>query len=496
MALLNVTGTGAGYLALRRWRLWLAHALLAAGVALAAVAADASRTPAAWMGVFGAVLAWTAAHGWWVARRVLQSRRVAGRPVRLGRSWPALAGSALLLVAVVAAVWLYRDAGERALAAGLRAERAGDCAKAVGHYRQVTGVYELTLARGVARADQGLAACGAFLEAERHAEVGDPGGAAAAFEDYLGEYPAGPLVPAARDRLARSLYAVAVGLDAEGRHLRAVQTFQEIRERLGDTGTAARIAPAEAVAHLGLARDLEEQGDLALAVGEYGAVLERFGSTSSADAAAAELDALYASALAPIGADQGCDARETLEGFRAAGLRQDRATKALPAALLACGRERLAQGDHGLAIQSFQGLIQEHPRHRLALAAREGLVDARVAEAVEGLRPKLRRFEATASAPGGIVEVRFRNDSPVRHEVLLSGPSSRSVVLGPCRDCARHPRKAPKFCPGKGPERVVRLEPGRYQVVFLPLGDDTVATAWGRWQLRASKEYEGCILVG
>ena len=92
------------------------------------------------------------------------------------------------------------------------------------------------------------------------------------------------------------------------------------------------------------------------------------------------------------------------------------------------------------------------------------------------------------------VERLIRNDSPRPIEVLVSGPSSRRISLGPCGDCSEV-GIAPLACPGKGPQVELALDPGEYKAVAKVTDGTRVTPFSGTWSLSAASRYSRCLYI-
>ncbi|MDQ4069047.1 MAG: tetratricopeptide repeat protein [Actinomycetota bacterium] len=528
-ALLNLTGTGAGYLALGRWRRWGGYAGLTAFLLAAAVLLDASRSPRVWVAILGC---WLVAAALDAAR---WARRLRHRELR--RPW-VLPAIALALVVVEAwAFSSYREAGHRALMVGLAAEARADCTRALDRYRQVTTFFELTLSADVVAAERQSSACERVLQAAQARSDGDFARAVALYDALLFESPGSVLVPHVRGWRAEAYRewgsqlrgrrdyeraidtyrrlgsvtdddAAADGLVAEtylewGDHQRAANDYQGATQSYRSALTQFPHLPAVVdgarerlgQAYLAWGSSLRQAGALVAAVDVYAELLKHDpGGPASAQALAGLGDILQA-ARRSIESGAACDALALLDALVKADqpLRAE-ASAATPATLFSCGEQRYREGRFAEAAAQFSTLLQRFPNSPLAPRADAALVDAEVA-AVQG-RPgsSLPAPQRTGSAPGRSSVLTIRNESPRPIEILLSGPSSRRVSLERCAECSEV-GIPPLGCSGKGPQVEIALEPGEYKVVAKVTDGATVKPFTGTWSLAGASRYSHCLYI-
>lgn len=195
-ALLNLTGIGLGYGYLRRFWRWGLYLLVLLTLLIAAYRLEDDTVSWLWA---GAGLAWIGASVWDASR--LGPRGMASETPSPVLTVPAIVALALV-VTELTGFWLYRSAGERALAAGRRAHRSGDCRTAVAHYDGVTDRYKMSFTSVVAAARTNRGECSELLAAQRARKRGAFRGAVGRYEAFLRAHPNTVLAVAVRDELA------------------------------------------------------------------------------------------------------------------------------------------------------------------------------------------------------------------------------------------------------------------------------------------------------
>jgi hypothetical protein len=94
---------------------------------------------------------------------------------------------------------------------------------------------------------------------------------------------------------------------------------------------------------------------------------------------------------------------------------------------------------------------------------------------------------------GGKAEVTISNNAPHALTIEFDGPEDRTLQMEACEDCIEYV-VPPIFCPEKGPEAVVLLTPGTYDVVVRADDPDIGAFA-GTWNLAADRAYFSCFII-
>jgi hypothetical protein len=94
---------------------------------------------------------------------------------------------------------------------------------------------------------------------------------------------------------------------------------------------------------------------------------------------------------------------------------------------------------------------------------------------------------------GGKAEVTISNNAPYALTVEFDGPEDRTLEIDACEDCIEYV-VPPIFCPEKGPEVVVLLAPGTYEVVVRADDPDIGAFA-GTWSLDGDWAYFSCFVI-
>jgi hypothetical protein len=273
------------------------------------------------------------------------------------------------------------------------------------------------------------------------------------YRSFLGRYPNGLLSVPARERLA------------------------DAYRRWGDQQTGA--------------------GDYDGGIGKYATVLQDFSATKVASAVQSRVqDLLDEARTKGRTSRRACDALQVLETLVADGLFEEEAHGSLATAYYQCARAEVGDKEAGSAVEHLRTLLHDFPKTSLRGKATSLLVQARVDQVRRGSHVKLGGPQRTGGAPAGQVVLSFRNSSPHRFELLVSGPVSESMTVGKCSTCRQYEAgHEPAFCPGTGPTLTLTLPPGTYSVVFHDPDTETTKDAYDVWTLASGNEYGGCNLL-
>lgn len=527
--LLNLTGTGAGYLVMRRWRRWMAYVAVTLGLASVAVRLDASGAPKLWLTILTL----------WIVAAALDAVRGAGaigqRPAR--RVWALTAVAVFVLLVETELVSSYRSSGQETLATGLAAQARGDCRSALASYRRVTGFYELTLSQAVGVAQRERAGCEQVVEAAQARTAGDLERAVTLYGGLLrSEPPGSELVPHVRRWRFEAAMEWAAELRGVGNHERAIDAYRQVEadagdpasvkgliadthlewgdglrvkrtatdlnnairvyRRLADSGDAVRAKGRLADTYMELGDSLQAAGDHKGAITQYGIVLSQFGDLAAPAAAASSgLAVINEAAKASIASGKPCAGLPILDALATAGEPFRSQASALTAeAMFACGEQTYREGRIPDAIAQFRSLRERFPNSDQAARAETALIDAEVATVQRGATSPLPPPHRTGGASGRRAVLVIRNDSPRPIEVLVSGPSSKRITLGPCGNCSEV-GFAPGACPGRGPQVEVALDPGGYKAVAKVTDGAKVTPFSGTWSVSGSSKYSHCLYI-
>jgi tetratricopeptide (TPR) repeat protein len=418
----------------------------------------------------------------------------------------------------------------------------GDCATAIDRFRSVTTVYELTFSSDVARADAGIEDCRAFQAAEAVQEGGDYEAAVAAFRSFEEANPDSALVPVARDRQAATFVAWGGELVAAGSFEEGIDRLETVARELSDSEPAAEAHEAEGAAYTSWGDALAAEGQLEEAIAKYDVTDAEFADTPSAERAhaaaaatylawgeqlvskqaftdgidkyrvaaqeyegtpasqdaGAALDELLDSSIEDAGTGRACIARRTLDAFVDAEVDAKRARNNLAPALYHCGLTQMDVVNYDLALAEFNRLLDDFPNSQLVDETKTAVIDARVAKYhAESTLDFGGPPQRVGSAPAGTVVIELRNDSPDRQELLLSGPSSTLIAVGPCSSCVRYDEgEDPAYCPEKGPTETVTLTPGTYDIASVAADDSAnQQPSVDTWTLTSGSKYAMCVIV-
>jgi tetratricopeptide (TPR) repeat protein len=359
VALLNLTGLGIGYVYMRRWRRWLVHALLTAGILVSAIASDADRSPSPWLTLFAAWLLWMAFDGWRQARQMIP----AAWPESVRRPLP-LALALALVGLEVFGIWGYGALGQREFELGEMAYLSGDCRTAMQHFNRVATFYRLTFSPNVTTAEARIIECSLFVFAESARRQGEYADAVSAYEAYLGSYADRPLVEQAKIAVAETYAEWANALHQSDEYAAAVETYQTLFDQYADTPAASAARASAAETYMDWATRLRQTGDYATAIEKYEVVLSAYFDTALAEQAhstAAAVYAEWAAALRKDGEYQAAVATyETIRGQFADTATAAEAYLAAAETYVEWAAHLRQDGAHELAISKYQVLLGQY----------------------------------------------------------------------------------------------------------------------------------------
>ncbi|MFI5977534.1 hypothetical protein [Streptomyces sp. NPDC051452] len=477
VALLNLSGLGLGYAALRR-RLPMVLCWLATGVLLFAVLpADADGAPVGVVVGYGVFLLLAAVHGGLVGLRT-RLARPGNAPLA------ALLGVLLLAVPAGGALW-YQDAHDEAVeqalldrlhqADRLVAKSGGQSFTAVSaDYRTALDVYrDLAVEHSGSRAARQVPdRMRTYYETVGSAYAHRDYCAAVAPLTYLRSVPRtmpkerlGSLARWPDDRLADSLYECGARRLAAG-EADWVTRFGDLLDTFPGSGPAAKVVPAvdAAVSRAGKAVG---GGEPCAAVGRLRDLNTRIGelATSSGDAAAG---------LA-----------------KAAG----RAGKSGDAGEYSCGVDQYKDGDFDAARKTMEQFVSDNKHDARRARARKIAIAAEVAQTLPAAGRKL-----PGTASGGSISVTVKNDSPDDITVLYTGPVTGSFTLKGCGSCTSYSLATTlivgfKPCNDSSrnyPQRTIELPAGTTYFVHKPHGAGSATPASDTARLRSGYLYTEC----
>ncbi len=93
----------------------------------------------------------------------------------------------------------------------------------------------------------------------------------------------------------------------------------------------------------------------------------------------------------------------------------------------------------------------------------------------------------------GNAEITISNNAPDALTIEFQGPESRTLSMDACPTCIVY-LVPPIFCPEEGPEEVLRLAPGVYDVT-VRADDPEIGAFAGSWDLQADRGYFSCFYV-
>ncbi|MFI0961072.1 hypothetical protein ACH4S8_06640 [Streptomyces sp. NPDC021080] len=445
VALLNLSGLGLGYAAVRRWGLmavcWVATAILL----LVALPADPDGVPGTTVVLYLVFLALAAAHGASVGLRT----RLAWLPSAL---IAAVLGVVLLAVPA-AGVVLYDGARDEATERMLldRLDRADELVVK-------SGKQDFTTAEAGYR--RALSAYGALSDDH-------PGSRAARrVPDRLRTYYETVATP-----YARKDYCSAV---APLKYLRTVPRTID-RKELGDLAGWPDDRLATSL-YSCAAASLSEGSEGWTA--QFGELLSTFPRSAQAGKVEPAVKSAVDKAVKSVGGDDPCAAVQRLDGLDtqvrglpgeqagvadALGKDADRASGSARSGAYACGVDQYKDKKFSDAVTTMNDFAKNNPHHKNRARAQKIAIAAEVAQTVPAAG---KRLPTTAS--GGSIAVTVKNDSPDDITVLYTGPVTGSFTLKGCGKCTSYSlgetlRIGFKPCSNSGkhyPQRTIHLPVG------------------------------------
>jgi len=285
VALLNLTGLGLGYIALRRWLRWLIHLLATASLIATAFLTNGARSPGLWTAILGAWVVWMTFDGWRLARSTSAPEG--------GNRWLPVGIAIFLLVLEGAGFLGYRALGRRTFAEGMAAYRDADCRTAMERFHRVTTLYELTFSPDVAAADEGIVECSLLVYAENVLGEGEYAEAVDGYATYLHLYPKSGLIPVARNALAGTYADWAAQVQQTGEYAEAIEKYRIVLNDYPETSAGKQAAARVSEATIAWAAHFREEGQYEQAIQKYVGLLNEYPDTQASGKAAAAAAETY-----------------------------------------------------------------------------------------------------------------------------------------------------------------------------------------------------------
>lgn len=272
VALLNLTGLGAGYLYMQDWLRWLIHFLVVAVLIGLAFLTNGSYAPGLWISLFAVALLWIAFDGWRQAHRLTRAVPDAAS----GRKWLSMVVGVVIIGLEIGGFIGYVTLGSREFVAGLKAYYAPDCRTAMQHLNRVTTVYELMLSSSVRAADARIVECSLLLYADNSRAGGRYADAVASYETYLDLYPKSSLIRETQWAVAETLTEWAMESRREGRYETAIEKCLIATDSYPSTPAGREAAALAAETYVEWADELRRAGDYAASTGACLTVLTEY----------------------------------------------------------------------------------------------------------------------------------------------------------------------------------------------------------------------------
>jgi hypothetical protein len=235
-ALLNLTGLGIGYAYLRRWLRLASYLSVMLGIVVATYWTSDTRVAPVWAVIAIVWIAASIGDGWRMATQTTETDGVA-----TGASALSLVIALILLVAEMAGFLAYRSGGQRSLAAGLDAHRAGDCRTAIEHYENVSGSQKLTFSSVVPSARAKARECEQLVSAQRAHKESAFSNAVSRFRSFLRVHPDSVLASSTHAELAQTYSDWGTALASRGDYGGALEKYGIVRLEFGDTPAGSSV---------------------------------------------------------------------------------------------------------------------------------------------------------------------------------------------------------------------------------------------------------------
>ncbi|MBA2283387.1 MAG: hypothetical protein H0W25_19435, partial [Acidimicrobiia bacterium] len=279
----------------------------------------------------------------------------------------------------------------------------------------------------------------------------------------------------------------------EGNCANAVGPLGEAADDNTDRDLTARAQVEVEECELLLAADtLDTQGSQGDAVLAYSGFVTDHAASPIADFAIERGAALIAGEpperLATV---ELCGALEELEAQRFVETPDDD----LPPLLLACALLLQEEGDLAAALAALERVRSTYPDHEVGSAVDEAFVEIALAEAEASGAGELEQPEPVGPAgdPSGPTVVLIENASREPLTIVFNGAEQRVEEVAPCSDCDAESGEA--ACDATGPEILVELPPGTYEVLVRAASGADVIPFRGTWALDAGFEYDQCFFI-
>ncbi|MEV6109844.1 hypothetical protein AB0M28_34830 [Streptomyces sp. NPDC051940] len=466
VALLNLSGLGLGYLALRRWPETVVCWVAIAALALVAFPADADGISGALVAGYGVLLVLAALDGF---RRGL---KVAARlPVT-----PAVAvGVAVALLAVPAG-------------------------SAFGYEQARQEASEQALLKRLAEADRLVKS----VSGQPYGSAQGTYGKALEIYEDLGENHSGSR---AADRVPARVDAYYEQISApyrEGKHCDALAPLKHLRT-VPDKLDGDLLGKRKGWADGPLATSLLECGRGKIGTGEtpeLAELLTDFPDSEQAGQVKPAFDAAVAERAKAVGGAEPCAATDQLRKI-------GEAAKSLPGGVTvdvarpvengtyACGVDQFKDKDFEESAKTLKAFASDYKKSPRRARAKQIAIAAEIAAA----RPQAGRGLPREKAPGGTrMSIEITNGGPGAVTVLYTGPVTGTLTLGACGSCKTYSSESEgrsKACKAGGPKKTLRLPAGDYHFLYkrADTGDDPIRDHTAGSHIQPGYTYTDCLYV-
>ncbi|WP_150238246.1 phage holin family protein [Nocardiopsis quinghaiensis] len=476
-ALLNASGTGAGYVYLRQWPFFAGALIITVGLLVTAAIMGAADNVLLWAAVFAAWFVVAAVLGLFAGRS--RDERVLNRGEQPSKgATPLLVAAGLVVVLLVSLTGVWQ-AGEWRLRVADAAHARGECggSEAVAAYGSVENLFQLSFSPSLMqRARAGAEAC-ALLE-RAQVEV-----SAEEYEQALNSYGSYFAHPASRWEdtdgevadIHLSYAANLVSVAEEGFNGEVTEDYRESMRRAHEV---------------------------------YSVIPVDYEGTEAAGNVPTALSELYETGTSQYAAENWCAGFDQVEMFSdlvwdTVPEVAERIVSERPDAALKCGWEHVGEGRFAPAEDMVDLLEEEYPDHEADDV--EKMVVHIGAGRIESEMDTLTAIGEVDFAPaptGGsgndkaVLEI--TNNSPYEMRFLYVGPDKvhEEILTPACEDCEAYSSPPTgNSCFDKGEVMKVEFEPGEYRVLLTSNDSLFAAPLHGNVDFGAGDKYESCYYI-
>nr|WP_159944130.1 MULTISPECIES: DUF1109 domain-containing protein [unclassified Nocardiopsis] len=447
-ALLNLSGTGAGYFYLRQWPFFAVAAVLTLGLLVAAAIVGATDNVLLWALVFAAWFAAAAVHGLFAGRS--RDERALGRGEQPAKGRMPFVVAAVLVVALVVSVTGVWQAGEWRLRTADAAHARGECApgEAVAAYEGVENLFQLSFSPSLMeRARAGAEACVLLDRAQADVDSGDYERALESYASYFNH-------PASRwedtdGEIADIHLSYAADLVSTAREGYRGEVTEDYRESMRQAHEVYSVIPVD------------------------------YEGTEAAGQVPTALAEMYETGTGEYADERWCAGFDQIDVFAdldwsAVPEVAERIATERPDAALRCGWEHVDAGRFSPAEDMVDLLESEYPDHEAADVEKmtvhigAGKIEEEM-DTLTILGESDFNSTPTSSSGSGKAVLEVTNNTPFEMRFLYVGPDKvhDEIITAACENCEVYTSPPTgNSCFDDGDVMRVEFDPGKYRVLL------------------------------